>query len=56
MSVYPWVQVSLRNPEDGTGSLELELKAVVRLLMWVWEPNISLLQDQYLLLRAEPSL
>lgn len=50
-----WVQVP-SEAKEGIRSLELELQAVVNYLLLVSEPISGPLQEQYILLAAEPPL
>lgn len=45
----------LQKPEGASESLELKLQAVVGCLTWVLGPNSGPLEEQQLLLTAEPS-
>lgn len=45
-----------QSPEEGSDPLELELAIVVSCPVWVLETELRCLQEQYALLKDEPSL
>lgn len=45
-----------QRPDEGIGSLELELQAVVRCTMWVLESDLGFSEEHQVLLNTKSSL